>query len=209
MNNVSEAELQKFTDEINNSIENDIYEVTMRLRKLYSTENDLDDDMLKYQHKILDDICPQKSKRTDCINIFEKARNNSDFACEILQMYHSLFIDLLCLYKTLKIESKLQEYFYSTGLREKGVLEEFDQLQAEKKKRYQKRRKNNLLRETYYKICKDRGLTDAETYRKIIEIENEDREKPIKPGTTEYYAAMNSLRVWKSRTFSKKKDVTH
>ena len=209
MNKTSESELQKFTDEINNSIENDTYEVTKKVRKLFSTENDSDDDMLKYLHKILDEICPQESKKTGCINIIEKARNNSDFACEILDMYHNLFVDLLYLYKALKIETKLHEYFYLTGLREKGVLEEFDQLRAEKVKRYQRRRKNNVLRETYYKICKDKGMTDAETYRKIIEIENEDRKRPIKPGTNDYHAAMNSLRVWKSRTFSQKKDVTH
>lgn len=209
MNKTSESELLKYTVEIKNSFENDFYKVARRLRKLYSAENDLDDDMLRYRQKILDEICPEQKRKPNSIDILEKARNNPDFACEILDMYHNLFVDLLYLYKALKIETKLHEYFYLTGLREKGVLEEFDQLRAEKVKRYQRRRKNNVLRETYYKICKDKGMTDAETYRKIIEIENKDRKRPIKPGTNDYHAAMNSLRVWKSRTFSQKKDVTH
>lgn len=205
MNKTSESELLKYTVEIKNSFENDFYKVARRLRKLYSAENDLDDDMLRYRQKILDEICPEQKRKPNSIDILEKARNNPDFACEILDMYHSVFIDLLCVHKVLKIERKLDEYLNSIGLREKGVMEEFEQLQAEKKRRYQKQRENNMLRETNYKICKNMGFTDAEAYRKIIEIENEDREKPIKLGTTEYYAAMNSLKVWKSRTFSKKK----
>lgn len=209
MNKTSESELLKYTVEIKNSFENDFYKVARRLRKLYSAENDLDDDMLRYRQKILDEICPEQKRKPNSIDILEKARNNPDFACEILDMYHSVFIDLLCVHKVLKIERKLDEYLNSIGLREKGVMEEIEQLRAEKKRRYQKQRKNNMLRETNFKICKNMGLTDAETYRKIIEIENEDRKRPIKLGTTEYYAAMNSLRVWKSRTFSQKKDVTH
>lgn len=91
----------------------------------------------------------------------------------------------------------------------KQLEEDLSQLQNEKLSRYANSIKKNADRLEIFKRFKEQGLTDAETYRKIIEIENEDRKRPIKLGTTEYYAAMNSLRVWKSRTFSQKKDVTH
>ena len=91
----------------------------------------------------------------------------------------------------------------------KKLDEDLSRLQNEKLSRYANSIKKNADRLEIFKRFKEQGMTDAETYRKIIEIENEDRKRPIKLGTTEYYAAMNSLRVWKSRTFSPKKDVTH
>ena len=91
----------------------------------------------------------------------------------------------------------------------KKLDEDLSRLQNEKLSRYANSIKKNADRLEIFKRFKEQGMTDAETYRKIIEIENEDRKRPIKLGTTEYYAAMNSLRVWKSRTFSKKKDVTY
>lgn len=205
MNKTSESELLKYTVEIKNSFENDFYKVARRLRKLYSAENDLDDDMLRYRQKILDEICPEQKRKPNSIDILEKARNNPDFACEILDMYHSVFIDLLCSYYMLKIEHKLEEYSKLTGLREKGVMEEFDQLRAEKRRRYQKRRDDNMLRKMHFNTYKRMGMTDADAYRKIIEIE----EPNLKPGTAPHAAAMNRLKTWKSRTFPQKKHVTH
>ena len=56
MNKASESELLKYTVEIKNSFENDIYKAKRVLRKFYSSKNDLDDDMLRYRQKILDRV---------------------------------------------------------------------------------------------------------------------------------------------------------
>ena len=78
----------------------------------------------------------------------------------------------------------------------KKLDEDLSRLQNEKLSRYANSIKRNADRLEIFKRFKEQGMTDAETYRKIIEIENEDRKRPIKLGTTEYYAAMNSLRAY-------------
>ena len=70
-----------------------------------------------------------------------------------------------------------------------------DKLQQEKSARYKMRRQQHDDRKKIYQKCKEQGMTDADTYREIISIE----EPNLKPGTASYISAMNRLRMWKSR----------
>lgn len=75
------------------------------------------------------------------------------------------------------------------------------QLQEEKSNRYHKQRRRQNHRLALFNQCKQQGMTDAAAYREIIRQE----QPSLKPNTAAYLAAMNSLRVWKSRNFHNQK----
>ena len=74
-------------------------------------------------------------------------------------------------------------------------IQYLDKLQQEKSARYKMRRQQYNDRKKIYQKCKEQGMTDADTYREIISIEDPN----LKPGTASYISAMNRLRMWKSR----------
>ena len=83
----------------------------------------------------------------------------------------------------------------------KKLDEDLSRLQNEKLSRYANSIKRNADRLEIFKRFKEQGMKDADVYREIIKME----EPKLKPGTASYLAAMNRLKMWKSRTFSKKK----
>lgn len=69
------------------------------------------------------------------------------------------------------------------------------QQKAEKNKRYQKRRLMSEGIMLHFKMWKSFGLTDADAFRRIISYVYPN----LKPGTASHIAAMNRLKMWKSR----------
>ena len=71
----------------------------------------------------------------------------------------------------------------------------FRRQKAEKNRRYEERRLMSDFTMAQFKMWKFSGMSDADAFRQIINFEHPN----LKPGSASYIAAMNRLRVWKSR----------
>lgn len=71
----------------------------------------------------------------------------------------------------------------------------FCRQKAEKNRRYKKRCIISECTMSQFKMWKRLGMSDADAFRQIINFEHPN----LKPGTASHIAAMNRLRMWKSR----------